>query len=148
MVAVTFIKDFMNQKAGSSRTVSEAVAKRLFEIYHVIEKPLPEPSERPEYIVIRVIKPLTGKFGQGWYPNSTHLIDRRQVFEHLEKGDVVIDGEEEKKQERLPKFSTLEKKVSFEWFASHPEYNGCSLKYALNSVQLAAQCGLEDANNL
>lgn len=83
-IKVTFSEDFKSYgiKKGATREVSEAVARKLYEIYGVIDDPF---NQWPPIVSIRLLTKLN-QYGVGWYPNSEHLVAGKIAKELVEQG--------------------------------------------------------------
>lgn len=89
LITVTFIDLFepYGIKAGATRQVSESVAHKLLEKYHVIGDPF---VEKKPLITVRVVKSLVRDYGAYWYPTSQHDVKLDMIQEHIDDGSVKI----------------------------------------------------------
>ena len=89
LISITFTSDFAGIKAGTTRKVSEATARKLLDVYHVIDDPFNRP---PSIMSIRLLAKLP-EYGSGWYPHSEHLISGEIGMKLIEEGKAVRSGE-------------------------------------------------------
>ena len=107
-VTVKFTVDFppYKIKAGNTKRVKRAIAKKLLKEYGVIE-----PYEKPTdpIVVVRVINNLSHKFPK-WFPSTEQIAQLSYVEEDIKAGNVVLvdtpentvlsqNGKVDKKQE-------------------------------------------------
>ena len=176
-VKVVFTKDFQpyEVKAGDVRYVAKSVADRLYHKWQVIEQyTVPEvktevSAQTPKLLTVEVKdKSFMKQYGSDWYPHSQHVVEPKFYEEHKENLDLVSDNGTQNGTNLYPPTSeyadlptqpkpwehatpVLEKHNPYDglpWYKSHPQWNGQPVYVAINAINIAYQCGIEESNNV
>ena len=127
------------------------------------------PARTPKLLTVEVKdKSFMKSLGSDWYPHSQHLVEPKFYEEHKENLDLVSDNGTQNGTNLHPHTSedtdiptqpkpwehatpVVEKHDPYGglvWFKSHPDWNGRPVYVAVNSINLAFQCGVEESNNV
>ena len=127
------------------------------------------PAHTPKLLTVEVKdKSFMKQFGSDWYPHSQHIVEPKFYEEHKENLDLVSDNGTQNGTNLHPHTSedtdiptqpkpwehatpVVEKHDPYGglvWFKSHPDWNGRPVYVAVNSINLAFQCGVEESNNV
>ena len=127
------------------------------------------PAHTPKLLTVEVKdKSFMKQFGSDWYPHSQHIVEPKFYEEHKENLDLVSDNGTQNGTNLHPHTSeyadlptqpkpwehatpVLEKHNPYDglpWYKSHLHWNGQPVYVAINAINIAYQCGIEESNNV
>ena len=127
------------------------------------------PAQTPKLLVVEANdKTFMKQFGSDWYPHSQHLVEPSFYEKFKEHLYLVSDNGTQNGTNLHPPTSeyadlptqpkpwehaipVLEKHNPYDglpWYKSHPQWNGQPVYVAINAINIAYQCGIEESNNV
>lgn len=138
------IKDMpeFNFTVGKEVEVTQGQFKKFQEKYHCFD-------ELDRLVTVRVVSNMHRLYGwHGWFPGSLQGGSLHELRPYINSGDLVIEDITQKKDPVKKGISHDNPEFLYQWFRSHKDYEGESVKYAINSVSLAAQVPTERSNDI
>ena len=130
-----------NFVVGQSVDVSQGQFKKFQEKYHCFD-------EQDHLVTVRVISNMHRLYGwRGWFPGVLQGGSLHDLRPYINSGDLEIVDVRQHNEHVKAESPQVDPDKWFGWFRSHQSYEGETVKFAVNSVSLAAQISAEQSND-
>ena len=131
-----------NFVVGQNVEVTQGQFKKFQEKYHCFD-------EQDHLVTVRVISNMHHLYGwRGWFPGVMQGGSLHDLRPYINSGDLEIVDVRQHNESKKPETKHVDPDELFGWFHSHRNYEGETVKFAVNSVSLAAQISAEQSNNV